>query len=66
MKWVFVAALACLLMTGCDTKLQPDAQVNTYLNGNADIVVHNGYFVNGYRIEAADGGYVITVEVKAK
>lgn len=66
MKRVLVGVLACLLLTGCDTIVRPDVQVHTYSSGNADIVVHNGYFVNGYAIGATDDGYVITVEVKAK
>ena len=52
------------MLTGC-TCNDPDVSVTAYKR-ELHVYCENDYVIQGYNIQEADGGYIVTVEVGAK
>ena len=64
MKRTLVIVLAALMLTGC-TCNDPDVSVTAYKR-ELHVYCENDYVIQGYNIQEAEGGYIVTVEVGAK
>ena len=68
MKRALVIVLAALMLTGCtcnDPCNDPDVSVTAYKR-ELHVYCENDYVIQGYNIQEAEGGYIVTVEVGAK
>ena len=64
MKRALVIVLAALMLTGC-TCNDTDVSVTAYKR-ELHVYCENDYAIQGYNIQEAEGGYIVTVEVGAK
>lgn len=64
MKRAFLIVLASMLLTGC-TCNDPDVSVTAYKR-ELHVYCENDYVIQGYNIQEAEGGYIVTVEVGTK
>ena len=64
MKRALVIVLAALMLTGC-TCNDPAVSVTAYKR-ELHVYCENDYVIQGYNIQEAEGGYIVTVEVGAK
>lgn len=63
MKRAITGVLALLFLTGC-TCNDHDVSVNAY-ERELHVYCENDHVIQGYSIQEAEGGYIVTVEVKA-